>query len=118
MSAPVPFLVDAGVGTAVEAWRRAAGHDVASVRDRDPRAVDPDILAWAVRERRMVVTMDKDFGELVFRSGLPHGGVLLLRLEDADSAAKVRAVEAVVTGYGDQMPGRFCVFHNGKLRIR
>jgi len=60
----------------------------------------------------------RTFGELTYRSGLPHGGVLLLRLDDADSAAKVRAVEAIVTGFGDQLADRFSVYQNGKLRIR
>jgi len=49
---------------------------------------DLNILALAVREKRMVVTMDKDFGELVYRSREPHAGVLLLRLEEARSAEK------------------------------
>jgi predicted nuclease of predicted toxin-antitoxin system len=118
MSAPLRLLVDAGVGTAVEAWFRSAGHDAAAVRDRDPRMPDADILAWAVAEQRIVVTMDKDFGELVYRSGQAHAGVLLLRLDDADSAAKVRIVQAVVAGYADQLPGHFCVYQDGQLRVR
>lgn len=65
MSSPLRLLVDAGVGTAVEGWLRAAGHDVAAVRDRDPRMPDQDILTWAVAEQRIVITMDTDFGELV-----------------------------------------------------
>jgi predicted nuclease of predicted toxin-antitoxin system len=59
---------------------------VETVRDRDARMVDSAILAWAVNEQRLVITMDKDFGELVFRSGQAHDGVLLLRLEEARSA--------------------------------
>jgi predicted nuclease of predicted toxin-antitoxin system len=104
------MLVDAGVGS--------AGHDVACVRDRDPRMADSDVLSWAVAEQRLVVTMDKDFGELVFLSGQAHVGVLLLRFADADSAAKVAAVEAVVSTFGDQLAGHFSVYQNGQLRIR
>ena len=55
---------------------------------------EDDILAWAVREQRLVVTMDKDFGEMVYRSGRAHAGVLLLRLDDATGDEKVRVLRA------------------------
>ena len=79
---------------------------------------DLNILALAVREKRMVVTMDKDFGELVYRSREPHAGVLLLRLEEARSAEKVAVIEEIFTNYEDQLPGNFSVYQSGRLRIR
>jgi predicted nuclease of predicted toxin-antitoxin system len=110
--------MDVGVGKAVEEWLRQAGHDVAAVRDKDPRMIDTDILAWGVQDQRLVVTMDKDFGDLVYLSGQPHAGILLLRLEHADSAAKVKVVELIVTQYGDQLPAHFSVYQDGRLRVR
>jgi hypothetical protein len=62
--------------------------------------------------------MDHDFGELVYHSGQPHAGVLLLRLEEAHSAEKVRVVEAIFTHYSAQLAGHFAVYHHGRLRIR
>jgi predicted nuclease of predicted toxin-antitoxin system len=91
---------------------------VAAVRDKDPRMSDTDILAWAVQDQRLVVTMDKDFGDLVYLSRQPHAGILLLRLEHADSAAKVKVVETIVTQYGDQLPAHFSVYQDGRLRVR
>ncbi len=44
---------------------------------------DAEILKLADREKAIIITTDKDFGELVFKSHEPHKGVLLLRLEDA-----------------------------------
>jgi predicted nuclease of predicted toxin-antitoxin system len=79
---------------------------------------DNDILAWAVADQRLVITMDKDFGELVFRSGLPHAGILLLRLEAVRSDEKVRLARDLFALYGDQFAGRFAVSQNGRLRIR
>jgi predicted nuclease of predicted toxin-antitoxin system len=61
------LLVDVGVGKAVEEWLRTAGYDVKAVRDVDPRMDDDAILAWAATEHRLVLTMDKDFGELVLQ---------------------------------------------------
>jgi len=118
MSAPLRILVDVGVGSAVEGWLRHAGHDVATVRDKDPRMKDTDILDWAVREQRLVMTMDKDFGELVYLSGQAHAGVLLLRLEEADGRTKAKVVEAIITRFGDKLPSHFSVYQDGRLRIR
>lgn len=70
------FLIDVGVGKAVEEWIRSEGYDVLPVREIDPSMQDIDILSLAVAEQRILITMDKDFGELVYRSGQPHAGVL------------------------------------------
>jgi len=62
--------------------------------------------------------MDKDFGEWVFLAGLPHRGVLLLRLEDADAATKTTVVAAIFRGHAAELAGRFSVYQRGRLRIR
>src|SRR6185437_1831363 len=63
------LLVDVSAGQAVTECLRRLGHEADDVRERDPTMADVDILSWAVAEQRLVVTMDKDFGELVYRSG-------------------------------------------------
>jgi len=118
VSIHLKLLVDVGVGKAVENWLKTQGHDVLAVRDLDPRMPDLNILALAVREQRLVVTMDKDFGELVYRSRQPHAGVLLLRLEEARSNAKVAVVEEILRKYEKQLLGNFAVYQSGRLRIR
>jgi predicted nuclease of predicted toxin-antitoxin system len=65
----------------------------------------------------MVVTMDKDFGELVYRSGKKHAGVLILRLEDATGDEKVEVVKKILNEHQDKMQNRFCVYQAGRLRI-
>ncbi len=88
------------------------------MRDLDPRLPDSDILDIAVSEARLVVTMDKDFGELVYRPRRTHAGVLLLRLEAATGDEKVEVVKAITKNYAGEITGRFAVYQNGKLRIR
>ena len=66
------FLVDVGVGKKVEHWLIEHGYGISSVRDINPRMLDSEILKIAVSENRMIITMDKDFGELVYNSGLLH----------------------------------------------
>jgi predicted nuclease of predicted toxin-antitoxin system len=78
------FLIDMGVGKKVEEWFRQERYDVKSIRDLDIRLKDADILMLAASEDRMIITMDKDFGELVYNSGMSHSGVLILRLEDVN----------------------------------
>lgn len=112
------FLVDVCVGRFVEEWLMVNGFNVKSVREIDPRMKDMDILEIAVQENRMVVTMDKDFGELVHNSGMVHSGVLLLRIEDANGEEKVRTIAKILRDYHTMLPNKFCVFQNGKLRIR
>ncbi len=118
MSAALKLLVDVGVGKAVEEWLRDAGHDVLAIRDINPRMPDVDILALAVREQRLVITMDKDFGELVYRSGQPHAGILLLRLEGARSREKVVIIQQIFTRYANRLPSHFSVYQHRRLRIR
>lgn len=112
------FLVDVGVSRKVERWLSDNGYESKNVRDIDPRMVDKHVLNIAVDEKRMVITMDKDFGELVYNSGLPHEGVLLLRMDNANSDEKVRVVREILETFGDKLAHKFCVFRDGKLRIK
>lgn len=112
------FLVDIGVSKNVEQWLSTNGYDITTIRELNPRMPDEEILALAATENRMVITMDKDFGELVYHSGLAHAGVLLLRLEDATGAEKVSVIESILSEHADKLLNNFCVFQDGKLRIR
>ncbi len=112
------FLTDVGVGKKVENWLIENGYDLLAVRDLDPRMGDRDILTIAVRQGRIVITMDKDFGEMVFRANQSHEGVILLRLEGANSAEKSRVVSEIITHYADRLAGKFSVYQKGRLRIR
>lgn len=115
---PLKLLVDVGVGKKVEKWLLNQGYDIKSVRDIDPRMPDKEILKIAVSEGRMTISMDKDFGELVYNSGLLHAGVLLLRLENARSDEKIKIVEKILKKHSYKLPNKFCVFKDGRLRIR
>jgi len=114
----VNILVDVSAGRAIVDVLINLGHDVAFVSDRDPKMPDTNILTWAVAEQRLVVTMDKDFGELVYGSGQTHSGVLLLRLETARAPERVRVLSDIFTQYADQLAGHFSVYQDGRLRIR
>lgn len=67
------FLIDVCIGYAVETEiRKLTGFDFNGVRDVNPRMGDVDIIEWAISEERIIITSDKDFGELVFKNKLSH----------------------------------------------
>jgi predicted nuclease of predicted toxin-antitoxin system len=80
------FLGDMGVSTRTIAWLRKRGHDAVHLRDQNlQRLEDPDILAKARGEERVLLTMDLDFGYLVATSQSRLPSVILFRLSDERS---------------------------------
>lgn len=71
---------------------------------------DEDILAIAANEQRLVVTMDKGFGERVNRYQAANAGVLLLRLDDANSEEKVAVIAEIFSEHGEKLFGNFSVY--------
>lgn len=112
------FVVDECTGPAVARWLREQGHDVLSIY-HDARGLDDDaILAIAVREDRIIITNDKDFGEMIFREKRSHRGVVLLRLDDERAASKIAVLAKVLQHYVDrQLAREYVVATETTLRI-
>ncbi len=112
------FLVDVGVGKKVEEYLLEKRYDTKAVRSLDHRMPDQEIIRLAALEKRIVITMDKDFGELVYHSGMEHCGILLLRLEDATGSEKQQVIAKILAKYANNMKNNFCVYQNQKFRFR
>ena len=112
------FLVDECTGTSVVTCLREAGHDAVAVIDVMPEADDKQILERAVSEDRIIVTNDKDFGELVFRSGWEHRGIALLRLRDERAENKVRMMKIVLARVGERLRNHYVVATETGIRVR
>ena len=97
---------------------RRDGHDVWYVKESARGRDDVSILHQAATEERVLVTEDKDFGELVVRLGLPAHGIVLLRIEPADSDAKLLRLRQVLNEHGARLPGSFTVVDRWKTRFR
>ena len=96
----------------------SAGHDIVWVRTAAPGSKDEDILAWAVREHRVLLTFDQDFGELAWRVGLPAScGIMLFRLP-IPPAAGVGVALAARIGERSDWAGHFTVIEPGRVRMR
>jgi predicted nuclease of predicted toxin-antitoxin system len=95
-----------------------AGHDVVWIRTASPGSTDRDILAWAEREDRILLTFDQDFGELAWRAGLPAAcGIVLFRMP-MPAAVDVGAVIAAKLGERTDWAGHFSVIQPGRIRMR
>jgi predicted nuclease of predicted toxin-antitoxin system len=112
------LMVDESAGQAVLAYLRTAGHDVLAVAEIMPQAGDREILERATSDRRILITNDKDFGELVFRSQYTAPGVVLFRLRDEHPANRVRTVATLLAQYADRLAGHFTVATEDSVRIR
>lgn len=93
------------------------GHDVSSVAERDPRASDVEVLAIAVEEGRILITEDKDFGELVFVRRLPYS--CIIRFVDMRVEEKVSAMRSLLEHEADSMhQGVLIVVTQSRVRVR
>jgi len=111
------FLADEGCDFAVVRALRAAGHDVAAVREVMAGASDETVIGLALREARILLTEDKDFGQLVFASGVESPGVILFRFPaNARQAMAQTAVDLARTG-SEKISKHFTVVQPGRIRI-
>lgn len=113
----VRFLADESCDFAVVRALRSAGHDVRAVAETSPGATDPDVIQLAVREGRILITEDTDFGELVYAHGLESAGVILLRFPARARARLAPQVLAFIEHYEDKLVGAFVVIQPGRARI-
>ncbi len=104
-------------GISVEELRRR-GHDVLWVRTAMSGMIDLEILARAQDEQRLLVTLDKDFGELAFGVRLPaSSGVVLFRMKMSD--AKIAAMKMVeILESRSDWNEHFSVVEDDRIRTR
>jgi predicted nuclease of predicted toxin-antitoxin system len=112
------FLLDVCASSrALRTLLTELGHDVLSALEHDPRASDEVLLALAIREERVLVTEDKDFGELVFVRRLPHP--CIIRFVDMRVEEKVVAMRELLEHHVDAIrAGALIVVTRGRVRIR
>ena len=111
------FLVDENFPYPAVDQLRRRGHDAVAVRDLMRAATDEEVLARARLENRVLVTADKDFGELIFARSDTAPGVLLVRSRSAQPARKVDLAIRVVAGLGETLVGSFVVAGEAGSRV-
>jgi predicted nuclease of predicted toxin-antitoxin system len=112
------FLANENFPGAAVAALTAAGHDIVWVRNAAPGMSDPDVLAWAARDERILLTFDKDFGELARASSLPRTcGVVLFRMPMSNPANIGPRLSNLVVSR-DDWAGHFSIIEPGRIRMR
>jgi predicted nuclease of predicted toxin-antitoxin system len=114
----VRFLADESCDFAIVRALRAAGHDVLAVAELSPRSDDSHVMDLALREKRILLTEDKDFGQLVYASAQPSGGVILIRYPANARKSLPKAVADLIRETGGQLIGSLAVFGSVGLRAR
>jgi len=113
------FLLDANVEYRLAIFLTSLGHDVKTItRDYPTSLTDQDVLALAVEEKRILITNDRDFGELIFRQHFSHCGVIFFRLKNSkDISGKLHWLQTVLQTHKDTLHEYLVVTPNG-VRIR
>jgi predicted nuclease of predicted toxin-antitoxin system len=112
------FLADEGVDAAIVVAMRDDGHDVRWMAEELEGAKDPVILDAAAKDARILLTEDKDFGELVYRQRLHHRGVVLVRVDGISNVRKGRVVARAIREHEAELAGAFTVIQHATIRIR
>jgi len=112
------LLADENLDLSVVARFRQAGHQVLAVAEMAPGIPDGVVLDRANAEGAMLITEDKDFGELAFRQCLVHHGVILVRLAGLPGSTKAAILIQLLGDHHLELPGSFSVVSPGMVRIR
>ena len=112
------FLLDESAELSIAPFLRDAGHDVTVIAHDYPNALsDRVVLSIAYDEQRVLITNDRDFGELVFRHQQPHHGVIYFRLPfDTTARQKTDWLQRILDEHADDLH-RFIVVEPSRLRI-
>ena len=112
------FLADESVDRQIVDRLRQDGHVVRYVAEMDPGIPDDAVLNMSNQAEALLVTADKDFGELVYRQKRLSSGVILIRLEGLSPEGKAEIVAAAVRQHAAELTVAFTVIAPGAVRIR
>lgn len=112
------FVADESVDQPIVERLRADGHDVLAVAEMEPGLSDDAVIERANREAALLLTADKDFGELVYRQGRHAQGIILVRLAGLSPVRKGNILAAAIRDHGGEIPASFTVVSHGAVRVR
>ncbi len=111
------FLVDECTGSKVANWLRDANYEVFSVFGEARGMSDDEVLTKAFVENWILITNDKDFGEMIFRERRGHHGIIFMRLDDERAINKIKVLVQLLENYTEKLPEQFVTVTETKVRI-
>ncbi len=112
------IFADENVPRPIVAWLRETGHDVLYAAETHRQTPDAELLAEAEDQGIIIMTEDKDFGELIFRDRANSHGVLLLRLGGQPAMTRLGRLQHVWPLIESRLPGHFLVLTRTRIRLR
>lgn len=113
----IRFLADVNVEKAIVDFLLENEYDVRWIPDYDCEMLDEDLLNLANAEKRILITNDKDFGELTFLQKRISAGIILLRVRGQKAKDKVKLIKKLLQNYSDKVLNHFIVITKKKIRI-
>ena len=111
------FIVDECTGSSVAEFLKQNKHEVISVFDDFRGATDDFILKKCFSENYILITSDKDFGEMVFRLNQNHNGIILIRCTPNNFQTRIKVLSKLLDNYSQKIDNNFIVVTNTKVRI-
>ncbi len=112
------LLADEGIDAPIVNILRKDGHNVSYVAESDSGITDEEIINKAYKEKRLLITQDKDFGGLVYRQKKPHHGIMLIRLQGFKPKKKAELISDAIRNHEKKLFKRFSVIQKDSIRIR
>lgn len=112
------LLADENIERLIVLWLREQGHDVLWVPESSPSVLDHEIVNMARDQKRVILTYDLDFGEILFRERFACDGVILLRCTKLARQHRLEWFQRWWPDLEAKAPHHFIILQNNKLRIR
>jgi predicted nuclease of predicted toxin-antitoxin system len=112
------FLVDENMDAAIVDRLRQEGYQALYVAEMKPGIYDDEVLALANHEGAILITADKDFGEIVFRLRYLTTGIILIRLGGLSISAKSDILAMTIQEHKSELSFAFTVVAPTSIRIR
>lgn len=112
------LLLDENIGHVPADVLTARGYDVATIAQGDAGLRDEFVLEKSLRDNRILITLDKDFGRLVYQQSKRHVGVIFLRMKKESAENIKNTILKVLENFGKSFPGKFITASESRIRIR
>jgi len=111
------FVADESCAAPVIRALRDAGHDVIAIAEIAKGAPDEQVLKYALGEHRVLITEDRDFGQLIYVRGHPTADIILLRFPASARLSKPATVADAVARLRARLQNAFTVVEPGRVRL-
>lgn len=111
------LIVDENISPLVVKFLRELKHNVVYVSENLKSFDDESILKIAFKEKRILITKDKDFGHFIFKKKISHSGIIFLRLNDNSSQNTIRVLREIFKDKNCKFESSFIVADDATMRI-